>query len=64
VLVCALFLVARIAIGAACWEPISGYDQYLSYPRGIIVGKWHGTVQAPVFVAALVCDFSHPATPS
>jgi hypothetical protein len=58
-LACALFLVARIAIAAPPCKPISGYDRYLSHARGIIVGDLHGTVQAPAFVATLVCNLSH-----
>jgi hypothetical protein len=56
---CALFLAARAAIAGPGCEMISGFDQYLSRVRGVIVADMHGTVEAPAFVGALVCNLVH-----
>jgi erythromycin esterase-like protein len=56
---CALFLAARAAIAGPGCETISGFDQYLSRARGVIVADMHGTVEAPAFVGALVCNLVH-----
>jgi hypothetical protein len=58
-LTCALFLAARAAIAGPGCEAISGFDQYLSGVRGVIVADMHGTVEAPAFVGALVCNLAH-----
>ncbi|HTC45474.1 MAG TPA: hypothetical protein VK696_10530 [Steroidobacteraceae bacterium] len=38
---------------------ISGFDQYVSHARGVIVGDMHGTIEAPAFLTDLVCNFTH-----
>ena len=47
------------AIARAQCPAISGFDQYVSHARGVFVADMHGTVEAPTFLSALVCNLSH-----
>jgi hypothetical protein len=53
----ALSLTASIASAAPDCGTISGFDRYPAHARGLFVADMHGTVEAPAFVGALVCNF-------
>ena len=61
-LVCAiawgLALASRGTIAGAECPTISGFDEHVSHAPGVFVADMHGTVEAPAFLSALVCNFS------
>jgi hypothetical protein len=57
-LLCILLLASGAATAGPGCAIISGFDQYISRARGVFVGDMHGTVEAPAFVADLVCNFT------
>lgn len=60
---CVALLAAHTAIASPGCRTISGFEQYLSQARGVVVGDLHGTVEAPAFVASLVCNLAHSGHP-
>ena len=63
IFVCAVLFAAHTALASAGCRTISGFEQYLSQARGVVVGDLHGTVEAPAFVASLVCNLAHSGHP-
>jgi hypothetical protein len=58
-LACAALIAAHTAIASPDCRRISGFEQYLPQVRGFVVGDLHGTVEAPAFVGALICNLTH-----
>jgi hypothetical protein len=58
-LACIILLASRTATAGPSCASISGFEQYLAHARGVLVGDMHGTVEAPAFLADLLCNFAH-----